>query len=340
MNISTVYIEITNKCNLNCRDCYNSSGLNKKLIEICPESFKDIVSKFISFGVKEINISGGEPTLHSRWTEMLEVMREFDFPFFIVSNGTTKSDEFIKLLENDKNFSVQFSLDGADEETNAKTRGKGNFEKTIKKIEELKPVNQVYMKMVVSRYNFHQIEDYILLAKKDGCKAAFSFVNKLGNANIDFDEINLTDEEKINVIKTIEIMKDRHGVDCSIPYATFKCPLLDSESEMNIAVKPTGEIMPCQIFYDSYYSIGSVYDLEFDKIEQKLAELRDLLSAWVNNRDKCGKCMNRCSCEKGCPAFAFDSSGQASETDGWCNFRKLHTVKISLADYLKKQKAQ
>ena len=27
MNIKTVYIEITNRCNLNCRTCYDRSGL-------------------------------------------------------------------------------------------------------------------------------------------------------------------------------------------------------------------------------------------------------------------------------------------------------------------------
>ena len=34
MNVKSVYVETTNICNLNCKTCYNRSGLNKERKEI------------------------------------------------------------------------------------------------------------------------------------------------------------------------------------------------------------------------------------------------------------------------------------------------------------------
>ena len=34
MTFKGSYIEITNRCNLDCRDCYNSSGRNKITVEL------------------------------------------------------------------------------------------------------------------------------------------------------------------------------------------------------------------------------------------------------------------------------------------------------------------
>ena len=34
MKVKTVYVEITNQCNLNCRTCYNRSGLNRERREL------------------------------------------------------------------------------------------------------------------------------------------------------------------------------------------------------------------------------------------------------------------------------------------------------------------
>ena len=46
MNIRTVYVEITNQCNLNCRTCYNRSGLNRTRREISAEELRGVMEVF------------------------------------------------------------------------------------------------------------------------------------------------------------------------------------------------------------------------------------------------------------------------------------------------------
>lgn len=65
MRFKTVYTEITNRCNLNCMTCYNSSGLNRKIHEIAIEQIKQILDICSKYGAKCFLLAGGEPSLHS-----------------------------------------------------------------------------------------------------------------------------------------------------------------------------------------------------------------------------------------------------------------------------------
>ena len=65
MRISKAYIEITNRCNLNCTTCYNRSGLNTVTREIGVTELERMITTFTAYGAKRILISGGEPTLLS-----------------------------------------------------------------------------------------------------------------------------------------------------------------------------------------------------------------------------------------------------------------------------------
>ena len=60
MKVATVYIEITNQCNLNCRTCYNRSGLNRQPREISPRQLEEnILPLFTWYGCRRFLFSGG-----------------------------------------------------------------------------------------------------------------------------------------------------------------------------------------------------------------------------------------------------------------------------------------
>ena len=41
MKVDAAYLEITNRCNLNCATCYNRSGLNREIREL---KFEDLLA--------------------------------------------------------------------------------------------------------------------------------------------------------------------------------------------------------------------------------------------------------------------------------------------------------
>ena len=77
MNIKTVYIEITNQCNLNCATCYNRSGLNRSRVELSFDQIENTLNLFLPFGLQRFLLSGGEPTLHSEFEKILDLIDKY-----------------------------------------------------------------------------------------------------------------------------------------------------------------------------------------------------------------------------------------------------------------------
>ena len=92
MNVTSVYVEITNQCNLNCRTCYNRSGLNRTREELSCEDLEQLIQLFLPLGLKHLSLSGGEPTLHSAFDKVLGLTERYpQLQFSLTTNGTTNS---------------------------------------------------------------------------------------------------------------------------------------------------------------------------------------------------------------------------------------------------------
>jgi MoaA/NifB/PqqE/SkfB family radical SAM enzyme len=59
----SVGVEITNRCNLSCRHCFNYSG-EGAVQELCLTDLLNLFDQVRDMGRTHIRISGGEPTLH------------------------------------------------------------------------------------------------------------------------------------------------------------------------------------------------------------------------------------------------------------------------------------
>ena len=68
--MNNCFIEITNKCNLLCKHCFNSSGSVKNK-EIALKTLEDIIDKIIDKGVDVITITGGEVQLYSKLNSLI-----------------------------------------------------------------------------------------------------------------------------------------------------------------------------------------------------------------------------------------------------------------------------
>ncbi len=102
-----IIIDITTLCDLHCKDCCRSCGVNQAVSE--EHISLDQITKFITESVeykrkwKDINIEGGEPTLHPQFSEIIELLLNYKnthspFTNIIVStNGFGK--EYKELME-------------------------------------------------------------------------------------------------------------------------------------------------------------------------------------------------------------------------------------------------
>jgi len=145
-------LQITNRCNLQCRHCYigevSYQDLTRKQIQRALEEFEEIQ------GLRLL-LSGGEPLLHPYFWEVNEALGDYAFRSVLLSNGTLISKEIAKKL---RVHEVQISLDGM-KEGHESLRGKETFEKTILAIDHLQEANiRVSVATMIHRRNLPEFD--------------------------------------------------------------------------------------------------------------------------------------------------------------------------------------
>lgn len=162
--IRVASIEITERCNLRCRYCYGDFSPEKHAVL----SYEETVNLFAALNnrnVRGVELTGGEPTVHPKFDEILnEACKQFK-TVTIMTNAVilrqSTLDIYKKYREKVK-FSI--SIDGFTEETNNYQRGVRNtFRPTIDNIVRIKnEVNPRYFRIVymLTNENVDEVGDF------------------------------------------------------------------------------------------------------------------------------------------------------------------------------------
>lgn len=324
MKIVQAYIEITNLCNLNCRSCYNRSGLTKNTVEIPFDKLTQSIDRLINeFGCEHITISGGEPTLHSEFNKIPNYLDTLPITSSIITNGTTNCSLLIEKYNNKAKFDIQVSLDGSSEESNCKTRGKGSFNKTISFIKNINKTRTPAIKMVISKNNIDDVENFYRLALELNCFPEVSFVSPIGNASDNQSEIEISPKQKLCLLKTVNKLNKELNIETHLPRCTVYCPLSVPESDMSVLIKPNGDIHPCQMLYNNKYHMGNIFTDDTQAIIDKTKQITNIAQKRLEINFNCDRCVIKNFCKKGCIAYAEMNSGSPLGNDGECEYRKL-----------------
>ena len=131
-----ISFDITNKCNLRCLHCYNSSGENlASQNELTDQEVLDFIDEFKSIKLLNFCFCGGEPLLRKELiVEAAKRLRTYGCEnVAMVSNGILMTDEVIEELINAGVTRIQISLDGIKAESHDRIRNKkGVYEKALR----------------------------------------------------------------------------------------------------------------------------------------------------------------------------------------------------------------
>ena len=337
MKVKVVYVEITNQCNLNCRTCYNRSGLNRVREEIPPGKLEEIIRLFLPLGLERFLISGGEPTLHTAFDEVLDLVDAYpQLSFGIVTNGTHPHPKLIRLFNTRDNFTLQVSLDGSCEEQNAKTRGPGRFAQATAFVGKIHhPTRKPLLKMVISQNNFEDVEAFYRLALSLNCVPEFAFIYRSGNGETDWERKALTAQQKLKALRLIDRLNKELDTEAFLPLCTSSCPYTTGTfQDLSLCVKVDGTIQPCQSLYDGRFSLGNVFAFDPAVFAARLEETAALAKARRTADYGCASCLLREGCGRGCMAAAVNLHGDPLGDDGECQFRKLQFLGFDLKGVL------
>ena len=340
MKVKTVYVEITNQCNLNCRTCYNRSGLNRERRELSAASLEEILQVFLPYGLERFLLSGGEPTLHTEFDSVLDLVGKYpQLSFGVVTNGTSPNRKLAGYV-NDGKMSLQISLDGSCEEENAKTRGPGNFEKTIAFARQIHNTKEPpLLKMVLSQQNRGDLEAFYRLARSIGFSPEFAFIYKSGNGTENWEGKALTARQKLEALRTIHRLNQECGKEAFLPLCTMGCPFTKEDSELSLCVKVDGAIQPCQTLYDGRFTLGNALDFHPEAFAANVEKLRALARRRLETDYGCKTRLLQEGCLRGCMAAAVCLCGDPLGDDGECEYRKLQFLGFDLQGMLKKRGA-
>jgi len=95
-----IYIEITNKCNLNCTFC---SRTKKPFRELSIDEFKTIIDKIKDYTDYVYFHVQGEPLLHKNLKEFLDICKDSNIKVNITTNGTL-INKYVEIFNNSKSL--------------------------------------------------------------------------------------------------------------------------------------------------------------------------------------------------------------------------------------------
>lgn len=110
MEMKCILLEITSACNHECIYCYNDI---KQYIHMSLSRVEQVLKIAASYNINTIMISGGEPLLHPRILDILELFKKYNIRYVLSTNAARITEDVMECFERD-NASVQVSFDSID----------------------------------------------------------------------------------------------------------------------------------------------------------------------------------------------------------------------------------
>jgi SynChlorMet cassette radical SAM/SPASM protein ScmF len=318
--LTSLYMYISGSCNLACRHCwiepdYRASNRNGKFIQLA--HLKKALREAKPLGLGSVKLTGGEPMLHPRFREIIDVIEGQKVSMFMETNGILIDDDVARFLKSKKHFSfVSVSLDGAKAATHDWLRGvKGSYKQAVGGIKALVRAGfRPQMICTLHKGNVSELEDVVKLAKRLGCGSVkFNHVQHMGRGDRFAEKNGFKVRELIRLFHRIgkEIRpKYKIPIHFDIPVAFFPigkflkstipcCHVLNI-----LGVLSSGDLSICGVGVTipelNFGSIGRDKLADVWAKSPKLMELRRLVPDRFEG--VCGRCIHRQACLGACIA--------------------------------------
>jgi len=288
-------VELANICNLHCSYCFRSEdNLYSHHAEFFPlELLRRVVAEARAAAhITRINFTGGEPTLHPQFAEILQTVSAADLQASFVTNGWLFERTWPALMANRAAIShVAFSLDGVDRETHDRWRGNGSFDRLVRAFTRCHISALPFaVKIVVRRDLVDQLEQIAIFAARMGA-AALNFVHVMPTSRALEKELTLNREEQRAAEEEIAILarifKMKIGIDVgyyNIDDGRAPCAPLAGTS-MNVDYRGRLSLC-CNLSGYRWATLETdvVADLNHESFASALVKLRELAAEQLQRR--------------------------------------------------------
>jgi len=325
---SGLYLEVTGRCNLSCRYCYNSPPVP---VDMPEEAAFSLVRQAEKLGAKFIVLGGGEPLLYPGIWRLLEYASP-RITTALVTNGILLSEEICSRLAEIPGLSIQLSLEGVDPEIHEAMRGKGSFRPAWQGLLSLLDRgmgDRITLCFTLNKYNAGHFPRVLEEAEQLGVGSILvQPLGKIGNAVECWDEIAPDHFESIAALKRLDehplpvygiLPRSLREIFLSHTIRT-RCPLGE---KLNVTFN--GDVYPCSQLSLPEFRLGNIKDQTLLEIleGEKLKSLQAMPQKRIRQVPECESCPWRKLCAGGCPASSILECGSLNSLDPHCDLIRM-----------------
>lgn len=328
-----VWLELTRRCNLTCPHCYIQGG-NARDNEMGASDFHALIDEMADMGVWAVAFTGGEPTLHPDFVELVNHAHDRGLLIGIATNGMFLTERLLDALPRD-GVIISVSLDdlhimgsNPDSDFNVASRA------------ILRSQNMGFLTNIMTnthRNNINRVGEVMKWAERNGVSVRSVPFSPLGRGKAHAYLENTVDDVETAAqfwLKECEWEHEYHrkaglcvGVifnyGLSLGYMTRRC----SSGRFLCYVCADGTVYPCTMCAgEEILSPGNVREKGFVDLWRSNWEIRRY--SWDNFKSTCEGCVindPRYYCASRCPAMSHARNGKLFGC-GASDFEILSTV--------------
>ncbi len=324
-SLTSLYLYLTDHCNLCCAHCWISPKFSEQRQNgLPPDSLKKAISEAGSLGLQSVKLTGGEPFLYRHIDGLLAFLASKEIDVLIETNGTLIDTDMVERLKSCNLDQLSVSLDASTEEIHDQIRGvKGSFRRTLKGLDLLSRHDLNFqIIMTLQKRNRDEIPGVIKLSEELG--AGSLKINPLipcGRGKEIFEhKHNLKLEELLELYRTVKKKwppKEGLSIIFDLPVAflpieEIKRKGINQCHILNIlGILGNGDLSICGIgqnFHD--LRMGNIRRDSISEIWRNSSILKDLRKSLPTKlKGVCDHCIFKFQCLGACRANAYALTG-------------------------------
>lgn len=327
-----VWIELTRRCNLTCQHCYIEGG-PARANEMPTEEFLRLLDEMAAMGVWAVVLTGGEPTLHPDFIQVVKHARKLGLLVGIATNGMFLSESLLDQLPR-QGVIISVSLDNLHFMDHPEHEFK-HVSRAIIRSQEMGFLTNIMTN--TNRKNVDYLPRLIDWAKTHGVSVRsipFSPIGR-GHENPELEntpeDVQSTAESWLKEMEWEHEYHDKWGLcagsifdyGLTLGYITRRC----SSGRSICYLAADGTVYPCtSCAGEKILSPGNVRGKSFAEFWRSEWEIRRY--SWDNYRRTCEGCVLNHSeyhCSSRCPAMSYARHRELFKC-GASDFQILSTV--------------
>ena len=326
-DLTSLYLHMTNRCNLQCLYCYNEGyrEANAEDNELSLDELFDLIDQASRLSIKSIVFTGGEPLIRKETILAAKHARSLGMRTSCLTNGSLLARKASAVA--DAFDQVVVSLDSWHEEINKIIRIGAKQKRIIEGIRQLRKTNtRVSIRQVITKYNANTLPGFPDYANRE--LDCINFLPALCTPN-DVEDLGLFEylpdcnSYRMGIrgfYSALERIRKNTKEDIPSCIPSGRC----GAGTGMLSIAANGDVYPCQVLQGHGAPAGNIRDTLLESIWRDSPVLRDFRNNPPSRFIACDSCAVSGLCSLNCRAnYSAFAEHQEEYTSVMCDYARI-----------------